>query len=129
MNKFNALIFYAIALFALNLNVIAQDYYAISNERELPYWQDVNVVKVNKEYPRTQFMTFDNENNALNKRFNESDYYIPLNGTWKFYFVDSYKQLPENITDSVVSLTDWKDIRSEERRVGKECRSRWSTYN
>jgi beta-galactosidase len=111
MNKFNALIFSAIALFALNLNVIAQDYYAISNERELPYWQDVNVVKVNKEYPRTQFMTFDNENNALNKRFNESDYYIPLNGTWKFYFVDSYKQLPENITDSVVSLTDWKDIK------------------
>src|SRR3989441_12852267 len=24
---------------------------------------------------------------------------------------------------------DWKDPRSEERRVGKECRSRWSPYH
>ena len=25
--------------------------------------------------------------------------------------------------------SDWKDERSEERRVGKECRSRWSPYH
>src|SRR2546422_3696331 len=24
---------------------------------------------------------------------------------------------------------DWNDLRSEERRVGKECRSRWSPYH
>ena len=24
---------------------------------------------------------------------------------------------------------DWSGIRSEERRVGKECRSRWSPYH
>ena len=24
---------------------------------------------------------------------------------------------------------DWKKVRSEERRVGKECRSRWSPYH
>src|SRR2546426_5357934 len=24
---------------------------------------------------------------------------------------------------------NWKEIRSEERRVGKECRSRWSPYH
>ena len=24
---------------------------------------------------------------------------------------------------------DWEKIRSEERRVGKECRSRWSPYH
>jgi len=24
---------------------------------------------------------------------------------------------------------DWEEIRSEERRVGKECRSRWSPYH
>ena len=23
----------------------------------------------------------------------------------------------------------WRDVRSEERRVGKECRSRWSPYH
>ena len=33
-----------------------------------------------------------------------------LNGTWKFYFVDSYKDLPANITDPSVSTSDWDDI-------------------
>ena len=94
-----------------NLNLNAQEYNLISNERKKPYWQDVNVVKVNKEYPRTQFMTYTDKTDALNSRFEESKYYMSLNGTWKFYFVDGYKQLPENITDSTVSLTDWKDIK------------------
>ena len=92
-------------------NAIAQEYNLISKERDIPYWQDVNVVKVNKEHPRTQFMTFDNKNDALSNRFEESEYYISLNGTWKFYYVDGYKQLPENITDSTVTLTDWHDIK------------------
>lgn len=89
----------------------AQESRMVSSQRKTPYWQDVNVVKVNKEYPRTQFMTFDTKEDALNKRFEESEYYISLNGTWKFYFVEGYKQLPENVTDSTVSLTDWKDIK------------------
>src|ERR1035437_10083398 len=28
-----------------------------------------------------------------------------------------------------VALKDWSAVRSEERRVGKECRSRWSPYH
>ena len=27
------------------------------------------------------------------------------------------------------ALSIWNDVRSEERRVGKECRSRWSPYH
>ena len=95
----------------LGMNGQAQESKAISPIRKLPYWQDVNVVKVNKEHPRTQFMTFDTKEEALNKRFEESEYYISLNGTWKFYFVDGYKELPENITDSTVSMEGWKEIK------------------
>ena len=89
----------------------AQEHTSISPRRTLPHWQDVNVVKVNKEHPRTQFMTYQNRTEALNTPYEESRYYRSLNGTWKFYFVDSYKQLPENITDSVVVMDDWKDIK------------------
>lgn len=89
----------------------AQDHRSISPRRTTPYWQDMNVVQVNKEYPRTQFMTYENRAEALDIAFEESRYYLSLNGRWKFYFVDSYKQLPENVTDSTVTLTDWKDIK------------------
>ena len=82
-----------------------------AQNQQKPYWQDVEVVKVNKEYPRTSFMTFDNKTNALSKKFEESKYYHSLNGTWKFFFVEGYKQLPENILDPNVSTKDWKDIK------------------
>ena len=35
----------------------------------------------------------------------------------------------ENISFSVLISDDMKEARSEERRVGKECRSRWSPYH
>lgn len=75
-----------------------------------PYWQDIQVVAVNKEYPRTSFMTYPDRATALTSRFEKSPYYALLNGTWKFYFVDSYKNLPENITDPSVSTASWDDI-------------------
>ena len=33
------------------------------------------------------------------------------------------------VTDCLEKKHDVKNIRSEERRVGKECRSRWSPYH
>ena len=40
-----------------------------------PYWQDVQVVEVNKEYPRTSFMTYNNRADALSGKFERSKYY------------------------------------------------------
>lgn len=76
-----------------------------------PYWQDIQVVQVNKELPRTEFMTYANGADALSKTFEDSPYFRLLNGTWKFYYVDGYKQLPANITDADVSTDGWKDIK------------------
>ena len=36
--------------------------------------------------------------------------------------------LRSRISEQVVIYNEWKK-RSEERRVGKECRSRWSPYH
>ena len=37
--------------------------------------------------------------------------------------------IPTDILDKKGKLTDQESSRSEERRVGKECRSRWSPYH
>lgn len=84
----------------------AQTTYASSG---LPYWKDIQTVSVNREAPRSAFMTYANREQAASMRYEQSPYYQLLNGTWKFYYVDSYKQLPENIT-STTSLDGWKDI-------------------
>lgn len=77
----------------------------------VPYWKDIQTTEVNTEYPRTAFMTFENRNTALTKKFEDSKYYKSLNGTWKFQYVEGYKQLPENITDPSISTADWSDIK------------------
>ena len=43
-------------------------------------------------------------------------------------FVDKYKRIPTKISLEI-EVESRKDLRSEERRVGKECRSRWSPYH
>lgn len=75
-----------------------------------PYWQDIQVVEVNKEKPRTSFMSFPNRNSALTKSYEESPYYKSLNGTWKFLYVDGYKKLPENAISAGLDLNSWQNI-------------------
>lgn len=89
---------------------------AIDAQESLPYWKDLNVIAVNKEAPRTTFMSFDNTKDALSSvstpsfDYTQSRYFTSLNGTWKFYFADGYKKLPANITDTDASTVNWTNI-------------------
>ena len=76
-----------------------------------PYWKDIQTVSVNRELPRSSFMTYPDRETALSFRYEKSPYYQLLNGVWKFYFVDSYKELPDNITDPSVNTESWHDIK------------------
>lgn len=77
----------------------------------LPYWKDVLVTSVNTESPRTSFMTYSDRLQALTGKFENSPYYKLLNGIWDFYYVESYKDLPEDITDVSTSITNWHKIK------------------
>lgn len=88
-------------------NVYAENTVSVCS---LPYWQDIQTVAVNKETPRSAFMTYPDKNTALTLAYEKSPYYQLLNGTWKFYFVNSYKDLPANITDPATSTENWNDI-------------------
>ena len=41
--------------------------------------------------------------------------------------IKKYSPYPEKV--KLVAVTKYSTTRSEERRVGKECRSRWSPYH
>lgn len=79
--------------------------------KPLPYWQDIQTVSVNREEPRTAFMTYVNRDNALTGRYENSKYYHLLNGKWKFYYTDSHQTLPNDIGNANSSTTkDWDEI-------------------
>ena len=76
----------------------------------LPYLQDVQVVAVNKEQPRSSFMTYADRATARTNRYERSPYYQLLNGTWRFRFVEAYKELPADCTAADADLSDWGEI-------------------
>ena len=81
--------------------------YAVDN---LPYWRDMKVTSVGTEAPRTDFMTYDNRQQALTLRYEASPYYRSLNGTWQFYYTDNHQTLPEDITGEQADKVSWKSI-------------------
>lgn len=81
-----------------------------AEDTKLPYWKDIQTVAVNKEYPRTAFMTYDNRNQALTGEYENSPYYKLLNGTWNFYYANAYKDLPANIEQPDANIA-WKEIK------------------
>lgn len=82
----------------------------VADSGHLPYWRDVQVTSVNTLPPHTAFMTYANRAQALSGRYENSSYYQPLNGTWKFWYADSEEQLPADAVAAQADLSSWHDI-------------------
>ncbi|KAA5431819.1 hypothetical protein F2Y83_21305, partial [Bacteroides cellulosilyticus] len=80
--KKNIISLVAVCLLGALFTVMAGEVKAIKT----PYWQDIQTVSVNREEPRTAFMTYDSRQSALSGEYENSKYYKLLNGTWKFYY-------------------------------------------
>ena len=91
--------------------VVAAFFIPQSSAQEIPYWKDLSVTGVNKEYPRTSFMSYPDRESASTFDYSASPWYLLLNGTWKFYFADAYHELPDNITDPATGISGWADIK------------------
>ncbi len=81
-----------------------------AESEQVPYWQNIQTVAVNKEAPRTAFMSYADRTQALTGKYENSPYYQLLNGTWDFYYVDAYKDLPAGIEQPGANIA-WKKIK------------------
>lgn len=81
------------------------------NDGDLPYWKNITAVAINKEKPRTSFMSYDDLETALKYEFEKSPYYLNLNGVWKFYYKDYPRDIPDYITNKDVDLSEWTEIK------------------
>ena len=79
-------------------------------QEPLPYWKDIQTVGVNREPARTAFMTYENRDQALTLDKEQSPYYQLLNGTWNFYYVDAYKDVPAGIEQPGADIK-WTNIK------------------
>lgn len=81
------------------------------NAQQKAYWQDVNITDVNKNAPRTSFISFTSRQGAESYHYENSEYYQLLNGKWAFKFIPSHKMLPPDINHLLLTTSEWSKIK------------------
>jgi beta-galactosidase len=74
-------------------------------------WENPQMIGINKEKPRASYFAYRNLNNALKNKKENSEYYINLNGTWRFNWVRKPADRPVDFYKTNYDISNWKDIK------------------
>jgi beta-galactosidase len=78
---------------------------------ENPEWENPEIFQINRENPTASFYKYPDATSALkNNSWEESPFYKPLNGTWKFYYADSVQARPKKFYLSGFDTSTWDNI-------------------
>lgn len=67
---------------------------AAAVSQPLPHHRDIGVTSVNAQTRRTEVIFYPTAEEALSKGFEQSPYYLSLNGTWDFKYAESEQEIP-----------------------------------
>jgi len=73
-------------------------------------WENPQIVDWNKERPHATFMVFDKKQDVVSDAYDRSPYYLSLNGTWKFVYVDKYADRSLDFYKTDLNDSKWKTI-------------------
>lgn len=89
----NKLIISILSFLSISFTAIAQ----VSDTVQLPYWNNLNIYRLNKVNPHVDVVPLSDSTTCLNADFRYSDYYQSLNGEWSFYFADRPADAPSGL--------------------------------
>ena len=73
-------------------------------------WDDVKITQVNRENACTVGIPFEIENSLLTNSTEQSSYYLPLNGVWKFKWVSDPSKKPADFQNPTYNVSNWDNI-------------------
>ncbi len=73
-------------------------------------WENPKVFAVGREIPRATAIPFQSEEKALSGLFYESDYFLPLNGNWKFKYSPTSNDRPSDFYKVDYNVSSWDSI-------------------
>ncbi len=76
---------------------------------EIPEWENSKIFGINKEPAHSTLIPFESPARALGK-WEDSPYFISLNGTWKFNWVKNPSERPENFYKEEFKVDNWEEI-------------------
>ncbi|UZH56732.1 DUF4981 domain-containing protein [Salinimicrobium tongyeongense] len=94
-----------LAFFAVFQLVKAQD------REPDPIFENPNVQAENRLPMRAAYFPFENKILAQERNREQSNRFLDLNGTWKFFWTEHYKNLPENFESVSFDDSGWDDFK------------------
>ncbi len=73
-------------------------------------WESPGDLSLNKELPHAYFFSFQNAEQARKVLPENSDYWVSLNGTWKFHWVKTPEERPKDFFDPKKDVSSWDDV-------------------
>jgi beta-galactosidase len=80
------------------------------SEDKSTWWENPEIFQVGQLYPRTHFIPFKNKQQACENRWDQSPYYISLNGKWKFRYSDNPTLRPKYFYTKDYDTSEWDSI-------------------
>jgi beta-galactosidase len=74
------------------------------------YWEDPNVLQVNRETPRAYYIPYGDAESAKSNKRGRSPYYQTLNGSWKFKYLPSVKEVEDGFYNVETDVSKWDDL-------------------
>ncbi len=73
-------------------------------------WEDPSVTQLGQEPPHTFAMSYPNAEDVFENDFTKSPYFQSLNGTWKFYYVNTPEERPQDFYKDGFNDWNWKEL-------------------
>lgn len=77
---------------------------------EIDEWNDVEVFEQHKLYPRANVIPYGNENDIEKNGYENSPYYISLNGEWKMKLSSDFGSRPKDMEQQDFSADGWPSV-------------------
>lgn len=73
-------------------------------------WQDLDILHINREKPRSYYIPYQNEKAALAGKKGGSAFYKLLNGNWNFIYFDRFIDVPEDLCEPNFYDYEWEEL-------------------
>ncbi|MDP4208460.1 MAG: glycoside hydrolase family 2 TIM barrel-domain containing protein [Bacteroidota bacterium] len=74
-------------------------------------WENPAVFQINREPARATFLPYADEHSAIADIYEQSPWYLSLNGLWKFSWAPNPAQRPVDFYKPGFNVTNWKEIK------------------
>jgi beta-galactosidase len=82
-------------------------YFMLKNQK---YWEDPSLLQVNRENPRAYYIPYGDNTTAKSRKRGRSPFYQTLNGSWKFQYHSSLRQVNQRFFEQTYDTSDWDDL-------------------